>query len=123
MTINDINKMLMEMDRRGESVELISDGYHTFKSLYHQRAILFAAIVNANKELAFKSWRHNDGKKCFDSDDWFITGIKTPEGYYSYHYKKEYFDLFKCKELSVAPEWDGHTDENVSRLLSLEPEE
>ena len=30
----------------------ISDGYHTFNQLYHQRAILFAAIVNQNKSIS-----------------------------------------------------------------------
>ena len=30
----------------------LSDGFHTFNSLYHQRAILFATIVNTYKELA-----------------------------------------------------------------------
>ncbi len=29
------------------------------------------------------------------------------------------WDLFNCKELDKAPEWDGHTDEDVKRLLSL----
>lgn len=30
----------------------LSDGFHTFNSLYHQRAILFTTIVNTYKELA-----------------------------------------------------------------------
>lgn len=30
----------------------LSDGFHTFNSLYYQRAILFATIVNTYKELA-----------------------------------------------------------------------
>ena len=33
----------------------LSDGFHTFNSLYYQRAILFATIVNTYKELAWKS--------------------------------------------------------------------
>ena len=28
----------------------VSDGYHTFNQLYHQRAVLFATIVNQNKD-------------------------------------------------------------------------
>lgn len=101
----------------------LSDGYHTFDSLYHQRAVLFAALVNQNSSLSWKSWKHSDGLKCFDSDDWFIVGIDTPDGPYTYHYTKEYWDMFKCKELDKGKEWDGHTEEDVTRLLSLYPTE
>lgn len=51
---------------------------------------------------------------------YFIVGIDTPEGQYSYHYHKKYWDKFKCvNELEFAPEWDGHKPEDVDRLLSL----
>ena len=104
----------------------ISDGYHTFNQLYHQRAILFAAIVNQNKGISWKSYKHSDGKYCFDSDgEWFVVGIDTPKGSYTYHYSKEYWDYFECKELDCGKEWDGHTEDDVIRLLSLtsvEPE-
>ncbi len=101
----------------------ISDGYHTFNQLYHQRAILFATIVNQNKDKAWKSYKHSDGKYCFDSNgEWFIVGIDTPEGSYTYHYSKKYWDMFDCKELECGKEWDGHTEEDVTRLLSLEQE-
>ena len=53
-------------------------------------------------------------------DDYFIVGIDTPEGQYSYHYHKKYWDVFKyVNELEFAPEWDGHKSEDVDRLLSL----
>ena len=98
----------------------ISDGYHTFNQLYHQRAILFATIVNQNADIAWKSFKHSDGRYCFDSNgEWFIVGIDTPEGSYTYHYSKEYWNYFKCKELECGKEWDGHTEEDVTRLLSL----
>lgn len=99
-----------------------SDGYHTFNQLYYQRAVLFATIVNQNPDIAWKSLRHADGKFCFDREgEWFIVGIDTPEGSYTYHYETvKYFDLFHCKEVMYAPIWDGHTEEDVTRLLSLE---
>lgn len=99
-----------------------SDGYHSFNQLYHQRAILFATLVNTFSDISWKSLRHADGKFCFDSEgEWFIVGIDTPEGTYTYHYETaKYFDMFHCKELMYAPMWDGHTQEDVSRLLSLE---
>jgi hypothetical protein len=99
----------------------ISDGYHTFNQLYHQRAILFATIVNQNKDKAWKSFKHSDGHYCFDSNgEWFIVGVDTPQGSYTYHYSKEYWDMFDCQELEYGKEWDGHTEEDVTRLLSLE---
>lgn len=99
----------------------LSDGYHTFNDLYCQRMYLFATIVNQNKELAWKSLKHEDGKLCFDGD-WFIVGIDTPKGSYTYHYENKYWNLFDCQELEVAKHWDGHTDKDVSRLLSLPSE-
>lgn len=98
----------------------LSDGYHTFNELYEQRMYLFATIVNQNKDKSWKSFKHEDGKLCFDGD-WFVVGIDTPKGSYTYHYENKYWNLFDCQELEVAKHWDGHTDKDVSRLLSLEP--
>lgn len=39
------------LEKLGEIGE-VSDGFHTFNSLYHQRLILFAALVNAFPHLA-----------------------------------------------------------------------
>lgn len=101
-----------------EGICQVSDGYHTFDSLYFQRLVLFATICNLFPELSWKSKKHENGKECFGGG-WFIVGIKTPEGEYTYHYKNKYWDMFKCKELDVAKHWDGHTDKDVERLLSL----
>lgn len=96
----------------------MSDGYHTFNGLYYQRMVLFAALVKAHKDKAWKSWRHEDGELCFGGG-WFIVGIDTPEGSYTYHYEDKDWDRFECEELPVAKHWDGHTEEDVTRLLSL----
>ena len=96
----------------------LSDGYHTFNGLYYQRMILFAALVKAYKEKAWKSHRHEDGELCFGGG-WFIVGIDTAEGPYTYHYEDEYYDFFDCEELPVGKHWDGHTEKDVTRLLSL----
>lgn len=45
--------------------------------------------------------------------------IDTPDGAYGYHYEDRYWDFFHCKELEKADHWDGYTDEDVPRLLSL----
>jgi hypothetical protein len=46
-------------------------------------------------------------------------GIETPEGNYTYHYHKDYWDLFKVKEFAFSPPYDGHKPEDITRLLSL----
>ena len=100
----------------------VSDGFHTFNGLYEQRMILFAALVKAYKSKAWKSYRHEDGEYCFGGG-WFIVGIDTPEGNYTYHYENKYWDMFDCIDLPRAPHWDGHTEADAeTRLMSLEPE-
>lgn len=110
----DIKTFIFEVDDIGN----ISDGYHTFNDLYRQRAILFATICNQNDGYAWKSKRHHDGTMF--GIDWFIVGVDTPQGQYTYHYEiSKYWDYFKIQELEFAPEWDGHTDKDVERLLSI----
>ena len=100
----------------------LSDGFHTFNSLYEQRMILFAALVKAYKGKAWKSYRHEDGEYCFGGG-WFIVGIDTPEGSYTYHYENKYWDMFDCVDIPRAKHWDGHTEDDAeTRLMSLEPE-
>lgn len=96
----------------------MSDGYHTFNSLYRQRLILTAALVKAHKDKAWKSFAHADGEPCFGGG-WFIVGFDTKDGQYTYHYEEKYWDLFECEALIFAKEWDGHTDEDVERLLNI----
>lgn len=102
-----------------EDIGEFSDGYHTFNSLYHQRAVLWAIIVHQNKERAWKTRFHEDGKPCFGGG-WFLVTVDTPEGAYGYHYENKYWDMFDCEELPKAKPWDGYTDEDVHRLFSLE---
>ena len=101
-----------------DEIDDVSDGFHTFRQLYYQRMMLFAAIVKQNKDKAWKSLRHEDGELCFGGG-WFIVGVNTPEGSYTYHYEANYYSLFDCKELERGKHWDGHTEKDVTRLLSL----
>lgn len=97
-----------------------SDGYHTFNELYHHRAVLFSVIVKAFPEQAWKSRKHHDGTMY---DGMFIVGIDTPQGQATYHYDVDpYWEMFACRELDRAPEWDGHTPaEAISRIGTLKP--
>lgn len=98
------------------NIQKMSDGYHTFEELYHHRMMLFSVICNTYKDKAWKSWKHNDNTMY---DDYFIVGIDTEEGQYTYHYHKDNWDMFNVKELEYAPEWDGHKPSDITRLLNL----
>lgn len=101
----------------------LSDGFHTFNGLYEQRMILFAALVKAYKDRSWKSYRHEDGEYCFGGG-WFIVGIDTPEGSYTYHYENKYWNMFDCVDLARAKHWDGHTEADAeTRLMSLAQQE
>ena len=117
----DIKQILEQAGINVEKIGEVSDGYHTFNSLYRQRLILFAALVNTYPDISWKTKKHEDGEECFGGE-WFLVGINTPEGQYTYHYELKDWDLFKCVELEKAPKWDGHTDKDVERLLSLSKE-
>ena len=102
----------------GITIGEISDGYHTFDDLYYQRLVLFATICNQNPDRAWKSKLHADGTEPFGGG-WFIVGVDTPEGPYTYHYELNDWELFHCPEIQKAPEWDGHTSKDVRRVLSI----
>jgi len=107
-----MGELKVKVDDIGE----VSDGYHTFNELYYHRMILFAVICNKHKEKAWKSKLHHDGTMY---DNYFIVGVTTPEGDYTYHYHMDSWEVFEVKELEFAPEWDGHKPDDITRLLTL----
>jgi hypothetical protein len=92
-----------------------SDGYHTFKELYHHRAVLFSVVCSQFTDKAWKSKLHYDGTMF---DNMFIVGIDTPNGQATYHYDIDpYWNIFNVRELKKSPEWDGHTSaEAIERI-------
>ena len=103
-------------DKSKNHIGNISDGYHTFDELYYHRMILFSIICNQDKNNSWKSKLHSDGTMF---EGYFIVGILTRQGQYTYHYKLDYWDLFEVEVFEKAPEWDGHKPEDIGRLLSL----
>lgn len=93
-----------------------SDGYHTFDELYYHRMMLFSVICNTYKDKAWKSLLHDDGTMY---SNYFIVGISTDEGDYTYHYHEKYWGMFDVKQLERAPKWDGHEPKDITRLLNL----
>ncbi len=125
--IEDINTLIAYS---GVDTNKISDGYHTFGELYDHRSALFIALCHAGviRDIqgdtvfgnvpVWKSLRHSDGTMY---QGWFIAGIGAKKGdQISYHLPMRYWDKLQVAEVSQAPEFDGHTSQDViERLLSL----
>jgi len=124
MTKEQIQKEIISLD--ADSIEEITDGYHSFKELYEFRKVYNATLFNEwakfdiPKYDVHKSWRHHDGELCFGGF-WFIVLANLPEGQISNHYKAEDWDLFKIPEFEKAKyEFDGHISKDVlERLKNL----
>jgi hypothetical protein len=106
------------------------DGYHTFDELYDHRHTLFIALcrILVEAELYYNDsdtfirvWRsklHHDESRY---DGWFIMGIgKEPGRQISYHLPLSRWDETAFAETLVnAPEWDGHTSDDVIERLKV----
>jgi len=92
-----------------------SDGYHTFNELYEHRHTMFSIICREYG--GWKSKLHSDSTMM---EGWFIAGVETPQGQATYHLPLAWWGRFTCREIEKAPEWDGHTPDDVlKRLASL----
>jgi len=103
----------------------VSDGYHTFGELYEHRITLFIALCKLYLEKqmfqsdiqcpVYRSITHSDGTAM---DGWFLLGMNTKEGQITYHLPiSKWEDTCFADTLEKAPEWDGHTSNDV--LLRL----
>lgn len=107
--------------------ENTSDGYHTFKELYEFRLLLTAALFNSwydvsldfNQNIRYvcKSRLHSDGTVPFNDDNWFIVVGGLPTGQISFHYEMKDWDLFQIPEVTIPPQYDGHSAEDVAIRL------
>ena len=92
-----------------------SDGYHTFNELYEHRFSLFSVVCKAYN--GWKSKLHSDGTMY---DGWFVAGVETPKGQATYHMPMAWWGKFPVHELEKAPQYDGHTPNDViERIHSL----
>lgn len=103
--------------------EDISDGYHTFAELYDYRRAYNAMLVNEYAKQGLynvhKSWKHNDGQKCFGGG-WFVVQMDLPTGQISNHYEAKHWNEFQCEEREVSDAWDGHTpQEALERMIKF----
>lgn len=103
----------------GLSPDDISDGYHSFQDLYDHRKAAFVALTKSFSSTCWRSKLHFDGTM---HEGYFIVGIGEEAGeQITYHYEMKHWELFDhCPEITQAPEFDGHTAEDVvERLLKL----
>lgn len=93
----------------------ISDGFHTFDELYAHRILLFIALMKSNRQISWKSKLHSDGSSI---ENWFIAGMNLPTGDITYHIPNNFWDMANVTELEKAPNWDGHSSEDVIKRLN-----
>lgn len=133
----------ISVELSGPEIMEASDGYHNFAELYEHRHTVFiqlCKVLNKEDEMqkslrAFKDgfafdpngwvrnvWRsklHSDGSSY---DGWFILGINKAIGeQITYHLPLSKWEATDFAEtLEKAPEYDGHTPEDVlKRLVNL----
>lgn len=103
----------------GIDTNKVSDGYHTFGELYSHRFELYKALCRAKSELChvWMAKIHSDGSQY---EGWFILGIHQNKGMQiSYHLPIDQWNecaLF-ATIVNQAPEWDGHTSNDVLERL------
>ena len=108
------------------------DGYHTFEELYDHRIMLFIVLCKAiqrpeyygdvrnvpghDSKVVWRSKYHHDGTTY---DGWYIMGIGREKGkQISYHLPLSHWEETSFAEtLERAPEWDGHTSDDVLERL------
>lgn len=118
----------MDQEQDTQNYMEASDGYHTFTELYDHRIILFLALcryfiqgkASYDSRNVWISKLHHDGSNY---DNWFIMGIGKKAGnQISYHLPEKYWDEASknAEILDRAPEWDGHSPNDVlERLKNL----
>lgn len=112
----------------GDDNMSVSDGYHTFEELYEHRIELYITLcrllasnykLQVDGEGVWRSLLHSDGTAM---EGWFVLGILTVKGQQiTYHLPLSRWDETSfAKTLDKAPEFDGHTSDDVlKRLKSL----
>jgi hypothetical protein len=95
------------------------DGFHTFDELYEHRIQLYITLCKAYENDYGGVWKskfHSDGSNM---DGWFILGIHKEKGkQITYHLPLDKWKKLKnIKTLRKAPEYDGHTSDDVLKRL------
>lgn len=120
----------------GLEIGNFSDGYHTFDELYEHRCLLFLlfaasyneqldslekqTVVDLDHESKYAWWSHYHHDGSF-MEGWVIAGVKLRDKMITYHLPVKYVNQLgkHLRYLDRAPEWDGHTSQDVlDRMLA-----
>lgn len=118
-----INDEIQEMKSLvGLDTNKISDGYHTFGELYEHRTILYIALCKAAVNFSIPVWKSKVHSDESIWEGWFLLGIHViPGKQITYHLPISKWEECNFAEtLDKAPEFDGHTSNDVlERLKTL----
>ncbi len=92
-----------EIKIKVDSLNDISDGFHTIQELYDHRCLLWINLVNMQIDKSYLIEEHFEG--------WFLLGLESDQGQISYHCPNKYLKLVnkKIKKLTDDSIYDGHT--------------
>ena len=96
------------------------DGYHTFDELYEHRQILWIKLCDrlSGQKYIWASTKYSDGTTF---GDWFVLGMNDEKGkQITYHLSAKYWNEV-CNFANIlekAPEFDGHTSDEVYERIS-----
>ena len=96
----------------------ISDGEQTFEQLYEHRNLLFLSLLQTRLDDCWWSEKNHQGAGI---KGWIIVGLQLPSGTITYPLEEKYSTLLRTmgvEYVAVAPEWDGHTTEDVLDRLN-----
>ena len=124
-----LSKVQKEVDKLGVGglKGKLSDGYHTFDELYEHRIVLFITLCKillhdpqyqtGQKSHVCPSLQHSDGSSF---NGWFVMGIGKERGeQITYHLPMSKWDETDfAPTLDFAPNFDGHTSDDVLKRLS-----
>ena len=120
------SKAIFDVVIHGEEFMSVFDGYHTMDELYDHRIQLFIALCKyviyndvKLRGMNYSVWRsklHADGSEY---EGWFILGIGKEKGkMITYHLPiSKWGEIELAETLDCAPEWDGHTSNDVLERL------
>lgn len=106
-----INKAKVKRDYLKAKEKKIKNNNITMSELNFQNMFLLSLLVKQYKSKAWKSKLHSDGNMY---PDMFIVGINNV----AFYYDLKYWDYFKCKVVTNAPE-EIKTSEDIGLLLDL----
>ena len=88
-----------------------------WENMYYSRMLLFSVICKTYRQYAWRSKLRADGTEY---DNYFMAGITTPKGDFSYYFKIQDWVFFKdLPEKGYVPKWAEGNPEDLLSLLDI----